>query len=87
MPEPIESHEGMTKGRFWHLLNTTQWFNSFEKLKAFIDENQRRPRLRSLNEEEKSLARWYAMNLRSFELRKGAMKHEEIYSAFAHFLS
>ncbi len=62
------------------------WPQRFEELKAFIDENERRPAGKSKNPEEKKLGRWLQTQQYKYKNKIEGMKHEQRYNLWSHFL-
>jgi hypothetical protein len=62
------------------------WPQRFEELKAFIDENERRPAGCSKNQEEKQLGNWLGNQLGNYKRKTQGMKITERYELWTQFL-
>jgi superfamily II DNA or RNA helicase len=65
--------------------NEDMWFERFEELKKFIDENKRRPNLSSNNNNEKLMARWFINNTMTYKNKNKGMLSETRYSIWSQF--
>ena len=63
-----------------------QWYDTFEKLKIFIDKYEKRPVSKSTNEIEKKLGIWLYNQTSSYNKKEGRMKHEVRYNLWSEFL-
>ena len=61
------------------------WFERFEELKKFIDENKRRPNLSSNNNNEKLMTRWFINNTMNYKNKNKGMLSETRYSIWSQF--
>ena len=71
--------------------NDENWFESFEELKKFIDENKRRPqedenKIRPQEKNEKILAKWLSHQIDNYKKKTLSMKDTERYKIWTQFL-
>jgi len=66
------------------LTSEESWFQNFEDLKIFIDNNKRRPSISI--QEEKQLGLWLAVQLRNYKPKVYSMKYEERYNLWTQFM-
>lgn len=71
----------VTKDAKW-----VDWLNDLERLKIFIDINNKKPSRKSQNEDEKELICWLSHQLNQYKNKKNGMKDEERYNIFTKFL-
>ena len=62
------------------------WFMKFERLKAFIDENGRRPTDKRNNVKEKQCGRWLQSQIHCYKNKKSYMNNENIYNTWTVFI-
>jgi superfamily II DNA or RNA helicase/CHASE3 domain sensor protein len=62
------------------------WYENFESVKLFIDENKRKPCISSSNEIEKKLGNWIHSQTQNHKKKLQAMKDETRYSLWSKFL-
>ena len=62
------------------------WLQRFEVLKAFIDENERRPNTHSKILEEKRLSQWLSDQQKYYKKKTSGMKKEIRYNLWTQFL-
>lgn len=62
------------------------WNENLEKVKTFIDENDKKPSRHSKDEEEKKLASWITSQNGAYKSDKQLMKYDDIKEAYAEFL-
>jgi len=65
--------------------NDEIWFETFEKLKKFIDENKRRPNS-NLKNEEGILGQWLSCQIQNYKKKLQCMKDPERYKIWTQFL-
>jgi superfamily II DNA or RNA helicase len=63
-----------------------QWYDTFEKLKIFIDKYEKRPVSKSTNEIEKKLGIWFITHNRNYNRKINSMKDEIKYNLWTIFL-
>jgi hypothetical protein len=66
--------------------NEEVWFQSFEKLKSFIDINKTRPSPTSNNPTETQIGRWVHFNQTTYKKKTKGMKDKERYELWTQFL-
>jgi superfamily II DNA or RNA helicase len=71
----------------YFISNEEQWKQTFEKLKEFMDENEKRPSSTSQNSEEKFLGCWIGTQLKNYTMKKEIMKIPEIYNIWSEFIN
>lgn len=54
-----------------------RWFERFEELKKFIDDNERRPNKESINPDEKQSGHFMTNTIRNYKYNKDGMKKED----------
>jgi len=64
-----------------------KWFSDLEKVKEFMDVNNKRPNKRSENQEEKTLGIWISNQLTNYKKKAEIMKQTEIYNAWTAFIT
>jgi len=62
------------------------WFERFEELKSFIDENKRKPIKERREENEKKLGRWLYNQMHNYRKKLQGMKNEHRYNLWTNFL-
>ena len=62
------------------------WNKQFIQLKAFMDENKRRPTDNSKDEIEKKIGKWLSTQKQNYKKKTQCMKDEEIYKEWTEFL-
>ena len=62
------------------------WNETFDKLKIFINDNERIPIQRSINEEEKCISAWLRNQQTHYKKKEGGMKDEVRYQKWTKFL-
>jgi superfamily II DNA or RNA helicase len=62
-----------------------RWFERFEELNKFIDENKKRPNLSSNNNNEKLIARWFINNTMNYKNKNKGMLSETRYNTWSQF--
>ena len=62
------------------------WYERFDELNKFIDENNRRPSSESKNEYEKKLGCWFINQNKNYKKNKGSMKNQEKCNLWSQFL-
>jgi superfamily II DNA or RNA helicase len=68
------------------LTDEEKWYENFEELKLFIDENKKRPSHCSKNLNEKKKGRWLISQTQNFKKKSQAMKDETKYNLWTKFL-
>jgi ribosomal RNA-processing protein 8 len=63
-----------------------KWYDNFEELKKFIDENNKTPSQRSTNEKEKKLGQWISSQQKKYKRKINRMKNEKKYNLWTEFL-
>ncbi len=56
------------------------WYEKFDELKEFIDENKKRPYEKLKNNEEKQLGKWVSTQTQNYKNKKESMKDEIKYN-------
>ena len=67
--------------------NSITWINNLEKIKLYIDENNKRPNSNDKNKEIKSLGIWMVSNQLKYKIKKEIMKIDEIYNKWTNFIN
>ena len=81
--------EFLTKYQEYFLIldNETQWYNTFDKVKKYIDENKKKPSRHDKNKEIGCLGTWIQRQQQNYKNKKQMMENEEIYNKYTEFLS
>jgi co-chaperonin GroES (HSP10) len=66
--------------------NTDMWLNRLEKLKEFININEKRPSSKSKNREEKTLGHWLSYQKTNYNKKKEIMKNKNIRKIWEDFV-
>jgi superfamily II DNA or RNA helicase len=61
------------------------WYEKFEKIKEFIDENKKRPSEKSKNKEEKQLGGWMSHQNKNYKTKTKSMNDPEKYKLWTQF--
>jgi hypothetical protein len=75
------------KYRQYFMSNDDKWIETLNKVKEFIDENNRRQNSKSKNIKIKKLGSWLEVQLKNYKLRKGTMKNRDIRKLWEDFIS
>ena len=67
--------------------NAKRWEENLEKVKTFIDKNERRPNSNSKNPDEKFLGRWLGTQIKNYTKKQYIMKTQEIYDMWTEFIN
>ena len=67
--------------------NEKKWEENLEKVKVFIDENNKRPNKRSENQEERILGNWIGHSLQNYKKESKIMKNKEICDTWTAFIN
>ena len=66
--------------------NEEIWYDKFNKVKEYIDENHKRPSEVDKNEYTASLGKWLSHQLKNYKNRTKIMKDDKIYSIWSSFI-
>ena len=77
----------MNKYKEYFLSNEEIWYNNFNKVKEYIDKNNKRPSNSDKNKEIKSLASWINTQQRKYKKKEEIMKNDEIYNEWTQFIN
>jgi superfamily II DNA or RNA helicase len=75
------------KYKVYFTSNEEDWFNNFEDLKKYIDENNKRPNKRDKNIDIKQLGSWLSYQSNNYKKKEYIMKDNEIYNAWTEFIN
>ena len=67
--------------------NEQKWYEKLEKVKQFMDENNKRPTQQSKNKDEKILGRWISQQIQNYKKKTYIMNEKEIYNAWTEFIN
>jgi hypothetical protein len=67
--------------------NLYNWYNSLNKVKKYIDNNNKKPTYRNKDKEIQKLGRWISLQIANYKKKKEAMKDENIYSEWTQFMN
>ena len=65
--------------------NKEKWFEIFNKVKIYIDKNEKRPPCHSKNKEIQYLSKWISHQQSNYRTKSKCMKNEEIYNQWTEF--
>jgi hypothetical protein len=71
----------------YFMSNEESWKNKFEKLKQYIDENQKRPSNKDKNSEIKQLGGWISTQITNYKNKKDIMKNTNIFKEWTDFIN
>ena len=71
----------------YFLSNEKIWYDSFNKVKEYINENGKRPSNSYKNKEIKQLASWINTQIGNYKNKETIMKNEEIYNEWTNFMN
>jgi superfamily II DNA/RNA helicase len=63
------------------------WELKLEKVKKYMDENDKRPSSNDMNKEIKQLGQWISNQLKNYKNKSGTIKREEIYEKWTEFIN
>jgi superfamily II DNA or RNA helicase len=69
----------------YFLDNNTIWNNNLSELKAYLDDNKKRPNTRDKNPKNKTLGKWVSHQITNYAKKKDIMKDPTIYSTWTAF--
>jgi hypothetical protein len=72
--------------RDYFLDNNELWYNMFEKVKEYINENHKRPNSNDKNNEIKQMGKWIQSQQQNYKKKKNIMKQKEIYDEWTKFM-
>jgi hypothetical protein len=75
------------KYKEYFMSNEEVWYDNLEKVKEFIDTENKRPSSTSKIQDEKSLGSWICNQLTKYNKQTGIMKDEKIYECWKKFIS
>jgi hypothetical protein len=67
--------------------NETEWINTFNKVKKYIDENNKKPVLTDDNNDIKILIRWIYNQQINYKSKKHIMLNEDFYNKWTNFIN
>jgi superfamily II DNA or RNA helicase len=70
----------------YFISNDEIWYEIFEELKIFMNENKKRPLEQSQNTNEKKLGRWLSTQNTNYKIKKNSMKDLQKYNLWTKFL-
>ena len=63
-----------------------KWYEMFDELKQFIEDNKKRPSSTSKNKNEKKLGEWISNQQTKYKNKTGGMKNEDRYNLWTEFI-
>ena len=75
------------KYKIYFLSNEDEWFELFNKVKLYIDTNNKRPSKHDKNLEIKQLGAWLGMQQQNYKNKEHIMVNEEIYNKWSEFIN
>ena len=79
--------EFITEYQEYFISNETQWTDTLNKLKIYIDENNKRPSENDKNKEIKVIGMWIGNQQKNYKKKEQIMKNEEIYNIWSEFIT
>ena len=76
-----------SKYKEYFIDNNEKWYEDLEKTKEFMNENKKRPKMKSPDEEEKRLSKWISHQITNYKKKSQIMKEQEIYDAWTQFIN
>ena len=67
--------------------NEDIWLDNFNKVKKYIDENDKRPSTSDKDDKIKFYGNWIVHSFSSYKIRKGVMKNQYIYNVWTEFVT
>ena len=77
----------MNQYKKYFLSNEEIWYDTFNNLKVYIDNNKKRPSKIDKNKEIKSLAHWISTQQRNLKKKEYIMKDNDIYNNWSQFMN
>jgi hypothetical protein len=71
----------------YFLDNNELWYGMLNKIKKYINENQKRPSQHNKNTEIIQLSKWIGTQQKSYKNKEHIMKNKEIYDAWTKFIN
>jgi hypothetical protein len=75
------------KYKEYFLDNNTIWLNTFEKVKKYIDNNNKKPSAMSKNSNIKTLGYWISTQQKKYKNKIEIMKDNIIYNTWTNFIN
>ena len=75
------------KYKKYFLDNETIWIDNLEKIKKYIDENNKRPSCNDKNNKIKSFGTWICHQQKNYKNKKEIMSNEYIYNKWTEFIN
>jgi len=77
----------ITEYEKYFLDDETKWFNKLDKVKKYINENDKKPSTEDKNKENKEIGKWICTQLTQYKKKVYVMKNEEIYNSWTKFIT
>jgi len=75
------------KYKIYFISNEDVWINTLNRVKKYIDENNKRPSSEDKNKEIKQLGQWISNQTKNYKNKEYIMKNEEIYNQWTEFIN
>ena len=75
------------KYKYYFISIEEKWLINFEKIKKYIDENDKRPLYTDKNNDIKQLGKFLSNQITNFKKKNGIMKNEKIYNIWKKFIN
>jgi superfamily II DNA or RNA helicase len=79
--------EFINKYKIYFISNEDLWFESFNKVKKYINNNNKRPSSNNKNLEIKTLGSWIVHQSKNYKIKDRIMSNEEIYNEWTKFIN
>ena len=73
--------------RKYFITDEEVWIMMFNKVKQYIDKNNKKPSIDDKNKETKSMGKWISRQQTNYKITKGSMKNELIYNIWTDFIN
>jgi superfamily II DNA or RNA helicase len=70
----------------YFLSNEEIWYNTFNKVKSYINENKKLPLQKDIDKNVSKLASWVCMQKKNYKTREQIMKYDNIYNEWSNFI-
>ena len=71
----------------YFISNEDEWYNNLEKVKKYINENNKRPSEKDKNKEIKQMGNWILHQQINYKKKEQIMRNQEIYDKWTEFIN
>jgi ERCC4-related helicase len=75
------------KYKKYFVTNNEEWKDTFNKVKHYIDENNKRPSHHDKNKEIKTLGEWISTQIKNYDMKSQIMADQEIHNKWFNFIN